>query len=167
MSHITVGDVVKHLHQQGGPSFGHNDKTEIDVTGHIGSSTIEVDGAANHTLFVLRGVDNSGHFPNAGMTIDDGKAFHGDIDMGAFSLLTIRGVWADSYQIDLKHDLLRLYQGDRVVDTFNVHLSADPTGFVEAAHYGSAANPAGSTFEMTTARFPNGIFPYAINPHVS
>ena len=95
-----------------------------------------MDGRGNNTEYVLSGT----HLPDtpqgaalpsatAVLVINNAKAFQGTVDLGAYSMVTLAGVRADSYSYDPTHDLLKLYQGNRVVDT--LHLNFDSASIPE------------------------------------
>jgi hypothetical protein len=64
-----------------------------------------------------------GYAHTATRTITDAKDFHGAIELGSYSAVELLGVSATSYTFDATHDLFRLYQGNRVVDTVNLGAS--------------------------------------------
>ncbi len=63
--------------------------------------------------------------------------------------------------MDTAHDLLSLWQGNQVVEQYNVHVSGGPIFAVQSNNFGSA----GSQVWIETGK-PNGFYQGSIFPHV-
>jgi hypothetical protein len=119
-------------------SFGHPWK-EVHI-GPIQNMTVGGRGQ-RHSLFALQGVTDGtpyGFFNTANLTITDAKHFNGAVELGSFSSVDLVGITATSYTFDPAHDLLRLYQGNRVVDTVNLEVPGNTTGILAVQSFANA-----------------------------
>jgi hypothetical protein len=109
MNHVSLNALSRHLHH-----------TDIEFIGT--GQTVTVDGPANNTLYVLDATSGPMFAATAHLVVNDARTFHGSISLGSFSDVSLQHVWASSYTFDATHDLLKLYQGDKVVDTLSLHV---------------------------------------------
>jgi len=111
------------LQHAASPTFLHPWR-EVDIGPNQGV-TIDGKGQQSRVLYDIEGVANPSYVPTAQLTINDAQHFHGAIELGSYAGVALEGVSATSYTFDATRDLLRLYQGDKVVDTVNL---ASPLG---------------------------------------
>jgi hypothetical protein len=111
--------------------------------------TIHVTGSGNNTEYVLSGehppptaAGSSLPKPTAFLIIDHPKAFHGTIDLGPYSAVILEGLSGTAHTYDPTQDLLKIYQGTKVVDT--LHLNWD--------------SASGASFNVLGVQNDNGIF---------
>jgi len=78
--------------------------------------------ADKNMQYNLGGDQGLGYSATAHLVIEDPKAFHASIQLGKWSDVMMEHIWASSYTFDANHDLLKLYQGNKVVDTISLHV---------------------------------------------
>lgn len=146
MKHVTSDQISRHLHQSASMVF-------------VGDGqSVTVAGNQNNATFVLDGAPSAYNWPTADLTISNPAAFHGTVDMGVAAQVTL-SVWASSYSYDASHDLLSLYQGDKVVDTLKV----DFHGGAQFPSYLQSGGPASNWTSIATGY--HGLS-YGISEHV-
>jgi hypothetical protein len=103
----------------------------VEVTrAHDGNGTFEVNGAVGpgQTFNIT-----SRSF-SASLIIDQPKAFHGSVDIEpdplnsfASASITLVGLGSQATSFDLKNDMLRLFDGQKVIDTLRVvNMTSEP-----------------------------------------
>lgn len=115
MNHLTATQISQHLHHNTALTFI-GDGQDVTVDGRVGANA----------LYMLDGAKTEFNWPTAQLVIDDPKAFHGTVSMGPASDVLLH-VLATSYSYDPTHDLLSLYQGDKVVDTLKLEFHGGAT----------------------------------------
>jgi len=137
----------------------------------IGTGQFEtVAGGGKNTTYILASEGAPGPLPDlhimpgAGLHITDPKHFKSEIAIGTFSSVQL-DIGATSYTYDAAHDLLRLYQGNRVVDTLNIHSTASNVGGggTMGFHVQGHLNPDNTGFVLISTGYTglaNGLSPH-------
>lgn len=124
--------------------------------------TVTVTGSGGNTEYILSGEGQGpASFATAHLVINRPQAFHGEIQLGDYSQVTLYGIWASSFSYDVSRDLLKLYQGDTVVDTIDLHVpgaTGNPFPFIQSSH------PPGPSWVAFGTGY-HGLS-YGIDPHV-
>jgi hypothetical protein len=84
--------------------------------------TVTVAESGNKAGYELNGQEGPEYSATAHLVASNAWAFHGPITLEGWSDVYLSHVWASSYTFDAKHDLLKLYQGEQVVDTIKLHV---------------------------------------------
>jgi hypothetical protein len=125
MSIVSADAISAALKHAASPVFLHP-RIEVDIGP---TQSMEIDGKGqSRTLYELQG-DTTNLVarmfePTAILSISDAAAFHGALELGSFASVVLGGVSATSYTFNAERDQLRLYQGNRVVGSYNVASAA-------------------------------------------
>jgi hypothetical protein len=109
VNQVSIASVSRYLHHT---------NIEFITTGQ----TVTTAGPDNKTLYSMDAAQGPMFSATAHLVVTDPDKFHGAISLGKFSDVTLEHIWASSFTFDATHDLLKLYQGNQVVDTISLHV---------------------------------------------